>query len=485
MRKAESLFAAGFSIACLILPIAETIAQDVTWTRVGTPASARKITACVDGRVIALNADGSLWENRNRGRDASWRRIGELPRETRSIACAANTIYFLRPRAGTREVWRRTAMGGTELLGPARFAAELAGTEDMASGRPVLWAVNNDGSLWQSLTEGRDWRNMRGPSPASAGSKIAATVEPIFALNSDSTFWRSNSGGRPDTWRMLDRPASAMEIAATRTLIDPAVKLYALNRDFSLWEGLISTWKIKLINMKVRHRDERILEPYFVMVNFRSTFGVSGSTQVFLNRFRNERWTDGGIAAGVTKPIPTSMGEAVFRNVRLSTIDDLFACVLPEVLGSLVIAMESDASPWSQVEAFVGALERGVRDFLRRRIETFPLRDPPGDPAGRCVILTADFTAIRTAVEAAVADMERFVRERGAEILFAAFGDPDDSVGAHAFLLFAADPTYPLPLSSIPSRVGDIGVTVHPVTNAFSIPFEKRRVGYEVTVEIR
>jgi hypothetical protein len=407
--------------------IASTVmAQDISWRKVGHPWAARKIAGCSDGSIYALNHDKTLWVNRDRGTDSAWRFVHRLPADTNNITCAANNIYF---QKNSRELWERTEGGELRRVGYPHAAAEISGSTDF-SGFPVIWALNDDRTLWYNSWGGDDANWTKVGRPVSA-DKIASAGDDIYALNDNKTFWRNRRGGRNNSWEYLDTPFAAVEIAAASAGPSTQPRIYALNDDYTLWEGEVTKWNIQLNRLRVRDAREDAWssdgdEPYFIMINFRSRFDTPGSTQVFTNRYQNDHWAE-GIDSGGRKNIPKSMGLASFENVDILSINDiLYGGMNPEIMGSIVIAMESNATDWSDIRPYTRRIESSVTRELVDLIENN-------------TIYEIDAGDVSDAINQVIADMQPSLEE-SLRIFMSSFFDPDRLIGMHTFLFVASEP---------------------------------------------
>jgi hypothetical protein len=198
-----------------------------------------------------------------------------------------------------------------------------------------------------------------------------------------------------------------------------------------------SSWQIRLEMLKVADAQEEGLlsdgdEPYFVVIGFRSRFNTPGSTSAFWSGYLNEDWAD-GVDDGDKKYIPQSMGLVSFTDVKLVTADDIMSGKMPELLGAIVISMESDATPFGSVRDLMnrgkGALERE----LRRLIENggLDLRNPGSDVSNAMHRVQS---SIKPDVVEAIG------------LWLSSWGDPDDIIDYHVFLFAAVDPQVPFPI---------------------------------------
>lgn len=447
-------------------------AASVAWERVGRPGQARKIAGCSDGRLYAMNADRSLWVNRARGADSGWSLVGKLPDNAQRIVCAAGRIYF---QNEAREIFQYVADGRFERVGRPFAAAEIAGSEDN-TGFPVLWALNDDKTLWRNGNGGVDgqWRKVGQPR---AAARIFATPDTIYALNGSKDFYRNRQGGDDEAWERLDRPGAAAEIAVVSNGPSTQPRFYALNTDYTLWEGTVTTWNIRLDRLVALDIDEDGDfsdgdEPYLIMVNFRSRFFTPGSTNVFVNRFENEDWAN-GIERGQTRNIPANMGVATFENVRILPIADIRAGTMPELIGSIVLAMESDAMPWGEVRNLVNSLTGALRTELVRLVEGGALGIGTTSAEANAEV-TASLRRINESVTPNARDALR--------IGLNSYGDPDNFVGVHTFLFVTAEPTSAVSVPRLPGATTGFLQTRDPVSPV--LDFRTSSIHYQVHARV-
>ena len=98
-------------------------------------------------------------------------------------------------------------------------------------------------------------------------------------------------------------------------------------------------------------------EPYIIMIGFRSRFGEAQSTQTQINNFENDTWARNS-RANMEKQIPVSMGQLRFNEVGRD-----------EVIGAVIIAMESDRTPWAIIRNRVQSIEEIVKTKVADSIE--------------------------------------------------------------------------------------------------------------------
>lgn len=240
----------------------------VTWTKVGLPWAAAKIAACGENgnRVYALNTDRTLYVSHASGRDGTWQYMATIG-GTQQILCAGNALYgFNDDRSLWKNVGTDSAVSWAYVGNPAG-AKQLTGATltstvtvvdppdvpEPGSGpiqhpsppkrhtvevySPVLYALNDDGSFYKSVT-GADssWGYL---GKIAYTTRIAAGAGPYpvrpFALNSDQSLWLNSGDGCDSYWTNFASIPYTIEIAAST-----AVDLYALNSDKSLFKGTVN-----------------------------------------------------------------------------------------------------------------------------------------------------------------------------------------------------------------------------------------------------
>lgn len=209
----------------------------VSWVYLGHPVAAERIAVCGDGRLYALNVDRTLWVNRASGDDRGWRYI-DWPSYAQQITCANNTLFAFN---ADRTLWRNdgsdSAVRWTH-VGTPSGAKQITGNSPFGAVAAVLYALNDDQTLWRSAT-GVDssWEYLGRPVLA---DRIAAgftwpLTESVFALNFDKGLYRNDGGGSDASWRYVELAGAAVEIVAA-----DSSTIYALNYDHTLWRGRLS-----------------------------------------------------------------------------------------------------------------------------------------------------------------------------------------------------------------------------------------------------
>jgi hypothetical protein len=202
--------------------------------------------------------------------------------------------------------------------------------------------------------------------------------------------------------------------------------------------GQNQTWDIRVKSMYCVNNQEggSIFvsagdEPYLVVMSFRSKFNTPGSTQVNWGGALFEAASN--FTSGGTANISASMGTVSLPNVESVTFNSLLGnSHIPEVMGAIVVGMESDGSPWGDVGGYLRQAQEALRQTLVRLVESRPL------PMDRSSIDRLASDAQSCAQEVMNAMQPSFLQGLGSWL--SAGGDPDDFIGFHAFLFMGVDP---------------------------------------------
>jgi hypothetical protein len=206
------------------------------WTRVGYPWAARKIAACTDGRLFALNADRSLWLSTTGGTDGSWKPLPAL-HATQQISCANNQLVAFNDDRSLYQNIGTDASPAWKWLGRPWAAGQVgAGTElDVFFPSARYFALNDDKSFWSS-TDGGGWSNLGsiGSTDRIAGAGGYLTTR-VYALNNDKSFWVNTGEGRSGYWHRL--PMWGLSTPLLEITARSEASVYALDTSYNLWQG--------------------------------------------------------------------------------------------------------------------------------------------------------------------------------------------------------------------------------------------------------
>lgn len=193
------------------------------------------------------------------------------------------------------------------------------------------------------------------------------------------------------------------------------------------------TWHIKFHTLKVSDAQEESLvsngdEPYFIFFGLRSRPNTPGSTAVFWNNYLNDDWAD-GVDDGAQKPIPWQMGTLDFPDVILPTANEVLSSgKMPEILGFIGIAIESDATPFSSIRALMNDVRDAIFVQVKKLVEDGQL--DPNNPG----------SAIQEAIQDVQSSLNLSTWEK-IKLFLSSFADPDDVIGIQAKMLVAGDPS--------------------------------------------
>lgn len=166
-------------------------------------------------------------------------------------------------------------------------------------------------------------------------------------------------------------------------------------------------------------------EPYFVFFGLRSRFKIPGSTNVFWSGYLNDDWAKGS-RDNSTRTIPSQMGIVTFPNVTLISKTQLLSGIIPEVVGIVGIAMESDATAFSTIRTLMGRVQSAIYAEMKRLIEDGNINLlNPGPDIDRAVVNLRNSLALTT-------------REK-IKLFFSSWTDPDDLIGTQAQMFVAGD----------------------------------------------
>jgi hypothetical protein len=138
-------------------------------------------------------------------------------------------------------------------------------------------------------------------------------------------------------------------------------------------------WQVRMERLRVTRRQEsgglfskKGDEPYLFMVAFRSTFKTPKSTRAW--RTSIDGVIGSNLKFGNEANIPERMGKVDFKGVTIRTDKDIVAGKFPEVLGVVVVMMESDGTPWVTMRSLADKLVKEVEIEVRELIEKGKLR---------------------------------------------------------------------------------------------------------------
>ncbi len=166
-------------------------------------------------------------------------------------------------------------------------------------------------------------------------------------------------------------------------------------------------------------------EPYFVVIRFRSRVATKKTTTVTTNKYKNDSWAE-NIKKNKSKKIPASMGVSTFADVQLTSLEDIANGTMPEIIGCVVLSVESDGTSWGTIGGFIkkaaSAIKREVANIVEK-LNIYPLDPGQG--------LTEAIDRIKAKVKPEQLE--------GLLAWFGSGGDFDDIIGSHTFLFVCVD----------------------------------------------
>ena len=188
----------------------ETVPYAPTWREEAIGLSGvEDVALCADGSLFALR-NARLYQTDLNRASRRWRHRGYLGGS--NISCDGSFVYY--QKTGSRELWRKPVWGDEqdEWLGRPWGAAMVSGSGSL--GAQVLWALNDDRSLWRNAKEGANnsWQRMGRPG---AAREIFAAGNLIGAVNDDGSFWINHDDGRDQKWKRVgDTPEGTLDVTA-------------------------------------------------------------------------------------------------------------------------------------------------------------------------------------------------------------------------------------------------------------------------------
>ncbi len=160
-------------------------------------------------------------------------------------------------------------------------------------------------------------------------------------------------------------------------------------------------------------------EPYIAVIKWRVIPGTAGSAATeFIGNLQE---IDDHMYDGDTAPIPPAMGAVSFDNVQPSSLSALLNDgTVPELVGTVVIGMESDLTSWGTINNMMEDVESALLTELQDEIEPLPIAS------------LLDPQVIGQALSDAAADVEAAVTPSVLDailIWLGSLGDPDDLIG--------------------------------------------------------
>jgi hypothetical protein len=194
------------------------------------------------------------------------------------------------------------------------------------------------------------------------------------------------------------------------------------------------TWYVDANTVKVVSGQEQSWisngdEFYVAQLAFRSKPGVAGSTQTWYQGGLTEM---SGLTNGKTYTIPNSMGRVAFSNVTLRSLSQIQAGHRPEVLGTLSVVFESDATPFSMINSKMSSLATVLKTEIAKVVEPLTFAN------------LADTSTISSRLATAANNVRSAAMPSTLDALgfwLASLSDPDDLIAFKANVFVAVDST--------------------------------------------
>ncbi len=115
-------------------------------------------------------------------------------------------------------------------------------------------------------------------------------------------------------------------------------------------------------------------EPYIAVIKWRVTPGTPGSTQVSLLTELDDELAS-NMYDGSSVGIPAANGLVEFDNVTPVALQQVLTGSVPELLGTVVIAIESDNTPWGTINNLMHDVEASLATELANIVEPLTIAD--------------------------------------------------------------------------------------------------------------
>jgi endonuclease/exonuclease/phosphatase family metal-dependent hydrolase len=191
-----------------------------------------------------------------------------------------------------------------------------------------------------------------------------------------------------------------------------------------------SQFYVELSRVQIEKQNEGGDDPYFAVIGFRSRYRTPNSTETKWNEeyFNECAQTTCEVGSdmhvGDNAFVSPGMGRVSFPNVGLFSFNDLTYGKFPEVMGALIIAMESDACGWDVPKAAFKAARDTLQQKLKELIEEGGLNPTNLDKAA--------LAGIGDAIKSNALNAAKDKVKSNIDLLCAV--DPEDFIDYHFFL---------------------------------------------------
>lgn len=159
-------------------------------------------------------------------------------------------------------------------------------------------------------------------------------------------------------------------------------------------------------------------EPYVAVIKWRVIPGTAGSASAeFVGNLQE---IGSGLDDGDVRAIPAAMGAVNFENIQFSSFDLLLGQgIVPELLGTVMVVMESDLTSWGSINNIMEDVEDALETELVNLVEPLTIAQLT-DPAAIAAALTTAATNVEAAVTPDLLD--------SILLFLGSLGNPDDPI---------------------------------------------------------
>lgn len=159
-------------------------------------------------------------------------------------------------------------------------------------------------------------------------------------------------------------------------------------------------------------------EPYVAVIKWRVIPGTAGSASAeFIGNLQE---LGSGMDDGDSASIPSAMGAVTFDDIQFSNFNDLLINgKVPELVGTVMVVMESDLTPWGTINNLMEDVEDALRTELVNQVEPLTIAQLT-DPAAVADALATAAANVEAAVTPGVWD--------SILLFLGSLGNPDDPI---------------------------------------------------------
>lgn len=218
-----------------IVSSVSAFAETYHFSRVSQDPTLKQIAVCNTGKIYGLFADGTIRSSMT-GAAGSFRvervaRVGAL----QNIACGGDTLYYL--TTGRQLYWINR--GSAVNSGHPYAAAEIAVGQDYGDEFPIIFALNDDRSLYRSGSMGSDASWQYKGSPLSAHKIAALNTYSLLAINDDGALYVNRASGTDSAWVQQSVCNADLRNTVSVGTSDSGRNFFVLLSDGSLLRGAV------------------------------------------------------------------------------------------------------------------------------------------------------------------------------------------------------------------------------------------------------